>query len=516
MRLAHSAIIVTATLAIGGGRVEADDWEPQPGQGTYLQVPEFSSFYIQPVSGSPSAVGGVFQSASGQTTFTATAIVKTASPTPPPPTTVPVKLIQTRKHNNAYGTPETPAPFEYQILYRATGLEKPLCGPNYNWALAIPGRYSKDGVYHPGPEVSFACIPYETKRTLASGYKPLSGGGIAAKCIDWGYPPWRPKDKPLPWVGHTSGGKDLELTDKNTHDIHQACLYMGTADYCGNGNPHTVDGTWIAAFNDVTIKPEVMNPGGHLQPTVTGKHFPANFGFEAAWRPPVAGNRKQRPTPGGALCVTKTRWATRPPDLGTNCPSLQTTLAGGGHKISVPFCERYSETELENLGAMLVSYSIYIDAGLYRCNNSTTPSRSVTTIADDLDTPNMSPPVMYKFKKDNSFTCTDGDFQGAILRPSAKNLPLPEGFPDWNGVALYRHDMPGGRYRTDTSPDPDGSLIGYLLPPATPCPGSHWCGKELKVYDSLDATGNTISVTTTSPSTGSATSLGFLINLKPQ
>src|SRR5215472_4277979 len=525
MYLAHvrSVPILIATLAIGAGRVEAQDWEPQPPQGTYRQVPGFSSFYIQPVSGSPSAVDGVFSPAS-LGTFTANVMNATG---PLTATTLKVTLKQKQVHHNAYGTPETPAPFEYEILYGKTGLEKPLCGPNYNWALAIPGRYSKDGLYHPGPEVSFACIPYLTGTTLASGYQPRSGGGVAAKCIDWGYPPWpfKASPKPLPWVGTTLTGKPLPLKDANAYDIHQACLYMATADYCGNGNPHTVDGTWIEQFNDVTIKKVVTIPAQHLPPIVPATHFTAKLSFEAAWRPPVfSGDERKRilTRPGGALCVTKARWAALPLDLGTSCPSLEVHTA---ERKRAPFCETYTEKDLENLGALLVSYSPLVDVGLYRCRTpttSTTPSLSVTTIADDLDTPNKSPPVTYNFKKDNSFTCSDNDFQGAVLRPIAASLPLPEGFPPWSGsttpVPLYLQDWGGGRYRTDTTPGSGAStLIGYVLPAAAGCPGSTWCGKELKLNERVDGSGIKWSLTTTSTPTSDftspPTSLGFLINL---
>lgn len=51
----------------------------------------------------------------------------------------------------------------------------------------------------------------------------MRGDGGIAKCVDMGYKPW------------TSAADEL----------HQACVRMVRADFCGDGVPFTVDGTAI-------------------------------------------------------------------------------------------------------------------------------------------------------------------------------------------------------------------------------------------------------------------------------
>jgi hypothetical protein len=55
--------------------------------------------------------------------------------------------------------------------------------------------------------------------------------GALAKCIEFGYIPWR-----------------------TSSDTHQACTRMVRADYCGNGQPHTVDGTLVHVIDTYGIQ----------------------------------------------------------------------------------------------------------------------------------------------------------------------------------------------------------------------------------------------------------------------
>ena len=60
--------------------------------------------------------------------------------------------------------------------------------------------------------------------------------GVIAKCVRWGYKPWktvRASRSPTP---------------------HQTCTRMARADYCGDGTPHTRDGTLIDDYDTLSIQ----------------------------------------------------------------------------------------------------------------------------------------------------------------------------------------------------------------------------------------------------------------------
>jgi hypothetical protein len=63
-------------------------------------------------------------------------------------------------------------------------------------------------------------------------------------------------------------------------DVYQACTRMLRADYCGDGRPHTRDGTLVNVYDTLGIQ----SPQAQSELT-----------FEAAW------------TAGGAVCVRKVR-----------------------------------------------------------------------------------------------------------------------------------------------------------------------------------------------------------------
>ena len=123
------------------------------------------------------------------------------------------------------------------------------CAPNaygerWGFPLALP-------VGHPGREgaVTLTCV-----------------SGAVGKCVRFGYKPW----------AKGPDGEDLL-------PYHAACVHMVRADYGGDGQPHTKDGTIIDIYDRLGIqKPET-------------REDPA-FSFEAAW------------APGGAVCVRHTRW----------------------------------------------------------------------------------------------------------------------------------------------------------------------------------------------------------------
>jgi len=61
--------------------------------------------------------------------------------------------------------------------------------------------------------------------------------GAIGKCVEAGYAPWRT----------TEDGTSLA-------DHHQACTRLMRADYCGDGEPHTVNGTLINLYDQLGIQ----------------------------------------------------------------------------------------------------------------------------------------------------------------------------------------------------------------------------------------------------------------------
>jgi hypothetical protein len=138
---------------------------------------------------------------------------------------------------------------DFQVEDGAGGW-KPACEPNaygerWGFPVALP-----EG--HPGREGAITL-------TCASG--------AVGKCARFGYKPW----------SKGPNGEDLL-------PLHAACVHMVRADYCGDGSPHTKNGTEIDIYDDLRIQTS--------EPAKT-----ADFAFEAGW------------TPKGAACVAHTRWS---------------------------------------------------------------------------------------------------------------------------------------------------------------------------------------------------------------
>jgi hypothetical protein len=512
MKLAHCATILIGTLSIGGGLAQAQDpWDPQ-GQGTHLQAEGFVSIRVDSANNnnwSLTAVDGVLTVA-GDPNFTG-ALVATKNGGPE---TLDVKIKAKHPHENPYGG-TSPAKYEYEIEYGSHRLCK-----GKNRALAIPGSYWPTTVpvygHDTGKMVSFACIP---EKKVASGHVVFTGGGVAAKCVDWGYPPWVLSN--AAWDGPTFGGFALDATNGfQAIQMHLACLSMAMADYCADGNPHTVDGTWIAFGSAATLSKapltQTPKPNEKLPGEMTPKHPKHPFFFEAAWRG----------DPYGPICVTKTRWSTIPLELSPTCPLIQLPL--NPERL---FCENFSEQELEggNGQPTLFTYSPFLDVGLYRCHKGATGGATawVTTGTADLNIPSLNPkpPVHYQFKDDAAFACDDQDFEGTVLRPDATSALLPNGFPDWKGpakkrpVKLYLHSQ-SGKYITDTNKkgSPPPRHIGYILTKDFCRGGSGpFCGAALKLYKKSGPPDEYWTSTKTPPPPGFSDQgvLGYMIKLRP-
>ena len=116
---------------------------------------------------------------------------------------------------------------------------------------------------------------------VSNGYTFACTSGVIAKCArSWGYKPW--KRLPLPGSGSIS-----------LKPLHQACVRAARADYCGDGVPHTRDGTLVDLFDRYGFN----TLESHTE-------FSAEAGFD------------QR----GAVWVSRPRW----PDIGsTNNGTVQ-------------------------------------------------------------------------------------------------------------------------------------------------------------------------------------------------
>lgn len=145
---------------------------------------------------------------------------------------------------------------------------QPLCpGEDGEMLSAIPlqGSWDTFGVWSP-EGTTLACH-----------------NGVLAKCVRWGYAPWSSQD-----------GISLR-------DHHQACSRLARADYCGDGVPHTRDGTLINVWDALGI--QLSETSDELV-------------FEASW------------TPEGAFNIQRTRFPEGMAYVVENCPER---LAGGGY-----------------------------------------------------------------------------------------------------------------------------------------------------------------------------------------
>jgi len=98
-------------------------------------------------------------------------------------------------------------------------------------------------------------------------------GAALAKCAEWGYERWGTAEE------CTAGGQCHTLS---LAELHEACTRMVRADYCGDGVPHTQNGTTIDVWDAMGIQDETPSSG---------------LAFEAEW------------TANGAACIQHTRWA---------------------------------------------------------------------------------------------------------------------------------------------------------------------------------------------------------------
>jgi hypothetical protein len=155
----------------------------------------------------------------------------------------------------------------YKITHlQAGGNTAPICGTNsdgtYVLGFPLAGRWDHTS----GTATGGAHIDDATRFTIACR------GAALAKCAEQGY-------KPFKTVQECNSSGNCQAVDGRA--LHQACVRMIRADYCGDGTSHTVVGTEIDIYDAFGVKTE--------DPT-------AVWDLEAEW------------TAGGAACVLHTRW----------------------------------------------------------------------------------------------------------------------------------------------------------------------------------------------------------------
>ncbi|RKI12480.1 hypothetical protein D7Y15_18425 [Corallococcus sp. AB030] len=214
-----------------------------------------------------------------------------------------------------------------------------LCPTGSGFALAVPHAWSTGGELIPNYEYfTFACAPKDE----GTSQPFFVGGGVIAKCIDWGYPPW-----------------NATSSQGVAREYHQLCTRMATADYCGEGRSNTLDGTPLKFMgpNDA-----IQLDGGKLPVALEG------YSLEAVWKVDDCGG--VRP-----LCLSKKRWDTLP--LEATCVNRKLLLAP---RATRP-CESMNLSAYAS-STLLVSYSLFIDRSLVMfkdvANNSYVTTTAVT------------------------------------------------------------------------------------------------------------------------------------------
>jgi hypothetical protein len=150
----------------------------------------------------------------------------------------------------------------YTVTYATKTGRNSLCGSRADGtmvrAVALNGRWDyRLGVRGGGSRISDS-----------SAFTFACEGFVLEKCVEMGYEPWRSG-----WVCNHSMCGYLSLEDH-----HQACTRAVRADYCGDGNSYTQDGTPLNTYDGVGIRRDMDK-----------------WPFEAEW------------DDSGARCVTRRR-----------------------------------------------------------------------------------------------------------------------------------------------------------------------------------------------------------------
>jgi ADYC domain len=177
-----------------------------------------------------------------------------------------------------------------------SGAWTPYCLPDRHGrsrAIPVEGTWDARGNWSAGDgAITFACT-----------------NGAIGKCMRFGYRPWK-----------EAGGRSLR-------DHHLACVRMVRADYCGDGTPHTRDGTRINMYDPLGIQERA--PDDPDDPQI----------FEAGW------------SPAGATYLHRPRLSDRTAEIVAECPEKLAGRVAGEGEAPLPTAEilrRFPETVLFN------------------------------------------------------------------------------------------------------------------------------------------------------------------------
>ncbi|AKJ06170.1 Hypothetical protein AA314_07796 [Archangium gephyra] len=372
---------------------------------------------------------------------------------------VALQIVDARPHVNVYTGLKSATLWEYQVVWESPTAGKGELCPGSAPALVLPGRWGAGVLYEDRDAFFFACLPH--KAETESG---LDKGGVTAKCVEWGYTPWV-NPEPMP-----DGSPSPATTSDEAKRYHASCATMASADYCGEGRPNTVNGTPLVMFNAKNVVTQLVGTTPYVASGPFGSG--ADFFFETAWAASQVKDTQGYGWRAKALCLTKKRWSTLP--LNGTCLN-PTNLPDPRTQRQAPFCESLSASQLLSQGAMLFSYSSYIDAGLYRFKHKVTGELLTTASL------NISPSGAFvyvpKVPNGNDYvldtTGVSSVYEGPILSPS-----VPATFP---GLAdarpLWRYTDGLGRYVTLV--EGTGVPAGFVPDGANALEGYVYVGKAL-------------------------------------
>ncbi len=391
----RSGGVLFTTLVLGATVAGADGTKDgyQSGQGTRVYAVAQAPFALEGVSLRPETAtrqgvpldkawleAGQFRGEQGAVALSGYDFINVSFSALVNNQTVTFRIREARPHRNVYTGRVSVTAWDYWVEWASQGELGSLC-PGGAPALALPGRWS-GGVFIPTEAsditvFSFSCQPYRTWD--GDGMSELQRGGVGAKCADWGYPPWTNLD-PMP-DGRPAPSLPLEASLRH----HVACTAMASADYCGEARPNTLNDTPIVMFDNGTVNTMQVDSSSQTLFVADGPFGSEHSAFfEAAWTTdPLVDPRLGtiRGYQARAMCLTKKRWSTLP--LNGACSATQVSSQPvqdpRSARTEMKYCDDLSAEQLRAEGALLYSYSTYIDAGLYRFKKYGTTDEFVTT-----------------------------------------------------------------------------------------------------------------------------------------
>lgn len=150
------------------------------------------------------------------------------------------------------------------VPYQATAI-----GGQWNYQKGVPGGGRK--------MIEQGDRDYDTKITFA-----CENGAIGKCVLNMGYKPWAMAPRECTPGCFTNPPGTCHCSLHTLELMHEACVRMVRADYCGNGASHTVTGVSIDEWDNARIQTETAVSTD-----------PSGFGKEAEW------------TPNGARCLSQ-------------------------------------------------------------------------------------------------------------------------------------------------------------------------------------------------------------------